>query len=118
MTSLSRGVAAVSVVGAMVATFVGCAPRQPSREPKALEQITTSVPNLSNLPLKQAERILSFVALKIGKVALEETKDVSLHDKVFDQQPAPGTKVRGGTPVNVKVYYVARGKEASPGEAK
>lgn len=121
MTSFSRKLAAVLLVGAMIGTFVGCAQYgpKPSSRRKALKDIRTKVPKLTNLPLEKAELVLKFVALKVGKVALEKTKDPSLHALVFDQDPPPGTPVRGATAVNVKVYqFVPPEREGSSAEAK
>ncbi len=57
---------------------------------------------------QQAERILQFVALKVGDIVPTEADDPSLHAQVFEQNPPPGTKAQGGTAVDVAVYrYVA-----------
>jgi beta-lactam-binding protein with PASTA domain len=106
MRFFCRSLAFVFLVGAMMSVLSGCVWHrpQPASQPKALETIATKVPKLAGLPLKQAEVVLSFVALKVGEVTLETTEDASLHGQVFGQSPAPGTPVRGGTAVDVKVY--------------
>ncbi len=121
MRCFTRKLAAVLLVGAMIGAFVGCAQYgpKPSSRRKALKDIRTKVPKLTNLPLEKAELVLKFVALRVGKVALEKTQDASLHAVVFDQDPSPGTPVRGGTTVNVKVYqFVPPGKKGSSAKAK
>jgi hypothetical protein len=116
MTLSRRSVMSALVVGGIAAALMGCAPSRPESRPAdgRLKRISTKVPKLADLPLEKAQRVLSFVALRIGDVVLEETKDPSLHGKVFDQDPAPGTAVRGGTAVNVKVYrFVPEKKKSS-----
>jgi len=101
--------------------LVGCAAHQPQPggEVKTLEDIESTVPDLSGLPLKNAEMVLVFVGLKVGEVTLYDTDNPDLHALVSEQDPAPGTPVRGGTAVNVKVYrYVARTEESSATEEK
>lgn len=122
MTSFSRSFAMAFLVGAMIGTLVGCG--QP--KPKALEEIASQVPRLTDLPLTNptfpgpsARRVLAIVGLKVGDVTIEETKEPSLDGQVFDQDPPPGTKVRGGTAVDVKVYrFVPAEKEGSSEERK
>jgi len=117
MTSLSRNLAVAFLLGVMIGSLVGCGQREPSRRPKALEDIASTVPKITGLPLKQAQVVLSLVALKVGNVALEKTNDPSLHTQVFEQDPPPGTAVRGATAVDVKVYrYVPTEEGASEGE--
>jgi len=119
MRLLSRNFGVIVLLTAMTAAVIGCGqhPREPS--PKALKDIETNVPKLARLPLRKAEVVLAFVALKVGKVSFEETQDASLHGQVFDQDPPPGTPARGGTEVNVKVYrFVPVEKESSPAETK
>jgi hypothetical protein len=116
MTLSKRSVLTALTVGGIAAALMGCAPSRPESPPAdaRLKRINTKVPKLADLPLRKAETVLSFVALRIGDVVLEETKDASLHGKVFDQDPAPGTPVRGGTAVNVKVYRFVPEKKKSP----
>ncbi len=117
MRFFSRNLAAVFVVVVIISALVGCGAVSP--RPKALEDISTTVPKLTKLPLDKAERVLTFVALRLGEVDLEKTSDRSLHRQVFGQDPAPGTPARGGTTVDVKVYqFVPPDKEGPPGEGK
>jgi len=113
MTFFSRVLATVLLVGVMIGTLAGCGQPRPEtpRKPKALEDIASTVPKITGLPLKQAQVVLSFVALKVGEVTLEETKDASLHGQVFGQNPPPGTKVQGGTAVDVEVYRFVPSEE-------
>lgn len=121
MISLSRSVATVFLACFLITALMGCgqALYQPPSGPIALEDIETKVPKVLNLPLKKAELVLAIVALKVGQVTFEETKDPSLHGMVFDQEPLPGTPARGGTQVNLKVYrFVAPEEQGLPAGAK
>ena len=108
MKCLSRNTATLLLICAIIGILAGCVQSKPSATRNSLEEIESTVPRITGLPLEQAERILQFVALKIGDVVLKETDDPSLHAQVFEQNPAPGTKAGGGTAVDVAVYrYVA-----------
>jgi beta-lactam-binding protein with PASTA domain len=101
--------------------LVGCAPPEPKAPggARTLEDIESTVPKLSGLPLKNAEKVLTFVGLKVGKVTLCDTEDPDLQGQVVEQEPAPGTAVRGGTAVNVKVYrYVPPAEKGSSTQEK
>lgn len=121
MTSSVRSSAMFVLTCLMAVAIVGCAaaPRESSARPKALRDITTTVPKLAGIPLANAEKVLAFVALRVGRVTIEETKDASLQGKVFEQDPAPGTIVRGGTRVNLKVHrFVSKAGETLPAQTK
>ena len=109
------------IVGAVALGLVGCVTTRPEEgaKVKSVEDIKSSVPKLSGLPLKTAQTVLSFVALTVGEVTLYDTDNPALHGQVFGQDPAPGTPVKGGTAVDVKVYrYVSGEKETPAPQAK
>ncbi len=118
MRFFERRLVAVFLLSVTAIVLAGCAATRPQSgaRPKKLEDIKTSVPRLTGLPLRKAQKVLAFVALKVGEVTLEETDDTSLHGQVFEQDPAPGTPVRGGTSVNLKVYRFGHPAEESSSE--
>jgi beta-lactam-binding protein with PASTA domain len=121
MTSLSRRLVTFLLLWMVLVAIGGCTASRPGDRGEAatLEDMSTAVPKLAGLELKKAQTVLTFVALRIGEVNLYDTDDPSLHGKVYEQDPAPGTAVRGGTHVNVKVYrYVAPVSEGASEEEK
>ena len=120
MTFMSRRLVAFLLVWLMLVAIGGCTASRPGGrgEAVALEEVSTTVPKLAGLELKKAQTVLTFVALRIGEVSLYDTDDSSLHGKVYEQDPVPGTAVRGGTPVNVKIYRYVAPPEGSASEEK
>ncbi len=118
----SIGKRMLSLLAAVILlTVAGCAGSRPRPlvDKETLEDMTTTVPRLAGLPLKNAQTVLSFVALKVGEVTLRETDDPALHGQVCGQDPAAGTGVRGGTAVNVQVYrFVSPGAGGASTEEK
>jgi hypothetical protein len=115
MTPVGRFVALFLLLWGLGFGLVGCAPHRTERpaEPTRLEDIESTVPKLSGLPLKNAQTVLAFVALKVGEVTLSDTNQRELHGQVFEQDPAAGTPVKGGTAVNLKVYRFVPAAEKS-----
>jgi beta-lactam-binding protein with PASTA domain len=121
MKSVYGFVALYVLLCGMAVALVGCAAHRPQGPGEAtrLEDIESTVPKLTGLPLKNAQKVLAILALKVGEVTLYETDDPELHGQVFEQDPAPGTPARGGTAVNVKVYrFVPPAEESSSTEEK
>lgn len=110
------------IVGAVALGLAGCMTTRPEEgaKVKSVEDIKSKVPKLSGLPLKTAQTVLSLgAALTVGEVTLYDTDNPALHGQVFEQDPAPGTPVKGGTAVNVKVYRYVSGEKKTPApEAK
>ena len=104
MKSSDRSLIAVLLIGVLTGMLVGCGQSQRPPERKTLEEIESTVPNLSGLFLKQTQPFFALSGLRVGEVTFEETDDASLHGQVFDQEPPSGTKVQGGSSVNLKVY--------------
>ena len=120
MMRVRRCLALFFLSSVMIVAVAGCAAHRPegAAQPKRLAGIRTTVPKLAGLSLDRAQTVLSFVGLKVGEVTLSDTDDASLHGQVFGQDPAPGTGVRGGRAVNVKVYrFVGRPEEGRSPEA-
>lgn len=110
----------VVVVGAVALALVSCGTPRPEEESKikSIEDIKSKVPKLSGLSLKKAQTVLSLgAALTVGKVTLYDTDNPALHGQVFEQDPAPGTPVKGGSAVDLKVYRYVSGAEKTT-EAK
>jgi len=115
MTSATRTFLTTLLISVLLSALLGCAASYPKpSRPKDVKDITTTVPKLAGIPLNNAEKVLAFVALRVGKVAFQDTDVASLHGQVFEQDPAPGTIVRGGTRINVRAYRFVPPAGGSP----
>ncbi len=68
---------------------------------------TVPVPSLTGKSLKEAQKILEFVGLKVGNVTYQVNADL-LPNTIIDQVPAAGTAVENGATVDL--FVVKAGK--------
>lgn len=66
------------------------------------------VPNLIGKYLNQANQILEKEGLKLGEVEKEISAEYP-ENKIIDQNPKPGTKVKKGSSINIKIATVREG---------
>ncbi|MEO0254749.1 MAG: PASTA domain-containing protein [candidate division WOR-3 bacterium] len=71
------------------------------------EELVT-VPNLIGKYLNQANQILEKEGLKLGEVEKEISAEYP-ENKIIDQNPKPGTKVKKGSSINIKIATVREG---------
>jgi 1A family penicillin-binding protein len=72
------------------------------------------VPNVIGLTQQQAQRLLTRAGL-VPQVSTVKVNDASLDGVVIGQNPAPGTKVKGGTVVQITVgVFGVSGKPGKP----
>lgn len=64
----------------------------------------TLMPNLNNLHLSQAQKILKEHGLRTDHVKYRDTDNKKLHDRVMRQRPQPGRPLQPSTDVRLEVY--------------